>query len=211
MSRLRVQAILPASSNKTEDDCMNVWHFQTTAPPTEDQLLQVEQSLQTFYSDVRPRMSPAVQNVLRVRQFDLADVSPRAPIRENEVALSGAHLNTDQLPHELAIALSYYAAPTSGVPKGRRRGRVYIGPLNASCFDGEGEVTGATINEIINAAQNLYDNTTGTVLGGVSWELYSVVDDTMRQIVRVAVDNAFDIQRRRGHDATTREVVDLNP
>lgn len=205
MSRLRVQAILLAANDKREDDVMNVWHFQTAAAVDEGSLSTITGALNAFYpAAFGTRASPSRSGEITLRVFDLADPQPRSPIHEITTT-PGMSNDSGQLPAELAVCLSFRAQNVSGQPKGRRRGRLYIGPWGSSANSSStGRVNGAVQASVLAAAGALWDATTGNVSESVTWEIYSPTDDLMHEVARVFVDDAWDIQRRRGVDPLDR-------
>jgi len=114
----------------------------------------------------------------------------------------------DCLPFEVALACSYYSLQP-GVPRGRSRGRIYIGPLNY----GAGTITlhsgapptpaSSFMEELGTAAAELHG-----ALGSydVTWGVYSRVDEVLYPIEHGYIDNEFDTQRRRQVDATDRQL-----
>lgn len=215
MARLRVQAIQRSILEKREDDCMNVWHFQTVGTRYEEfpdeQVLYYENvanRLGQFYSDWRDFSADNFRDVIDFRFFDLADPTPRAPRYETGYNI-GPKPSVEALPHELAIVMSLRSAQVSGVPVGRRRGRLYLGPFNQNA-NMQGFIDQPCLNAIAAAADTLMTGLRGAVLGPVTWEIYSPTDDTMREVVHIHIDDAWDVQRRRGQDSRSTTVVDLS-
>jgi hypothetical protein len=108
--------------------------------------------------------------------------------------------DSTRLPTEVAVCGSFYA--DRNIP--RQRGRLYIGPLNLSALD---QSTGRPHSGIMNAiAEGMERITTlGTTL---QWVAYSTVavGGSWLPVDNGWVDNAFDIQRRRGIEASSRIV-----
>jgi hypothetical protein len=108
------------------------------------------------------------------------------------------------LPPELAICVSFRAALASGVNAARRRGRVYIGPLSDNAREGGGDPQVASAARIA-LAQDADDLLTASnASADWSWGVYSRTDGILRPVVAGWVDDAFDVQRRRGLEPTTR-------
>jgi hypothetical protein len=106
------------------------------------------------------------------------------------------------MPPEVAICLSYQAAKISGVPQARRRGRVFIGPLNTSAMGTDGRPATAFINALVGAADALKDPAGAP---DWDWSTWSSFDPTVSTVIDNGwVDNEFDTQRRRGRKYTTR-------
>lgn len=133
--------------------------------------------------------------------------------------------NTTALPSEVAMCMSLRAdygtrqeeAPDDGDadgaierPRSRRRGRVYIGPLNAGVVDASSGVprVAAIARETLTlAAKKLDDALEAMGLGGLY--IFSREDWAAVKATHVWVDDAFDIQRRRGEGPTTRNTLAL--
>lgn len=215
MARLRVQAIQRSFAEVREDDCMNVWHFQTQGALYEEDpdntflfYANIVDRLGQFYSDWRDFSADNFRPVIDFRFFDLADPQPRAPRYEAGYNI-GPKPAVEALPHELAVVLSLRSAQVSGVPVGRRRGRLYLGPFNENA-NAQGFVDQPCINAIVNATDQLMTGLRNAVLGPVTWEIYSPTDGIMREVVHAHVDNAWDVQRRRGQDSRTTTVVNFD-
>lgn len=119
-------------------------------------------------------------------------------------------------PSELAVVLSFHSQ-YSGLteeaggtrPKSRHRGRLYIGPLCKESWDVE-----ATTNRVkvidglkttIGAAAAAMINA-GTA-GEPKWAQWSRKNAELQPVVGGWVDDAFDIQRRRGEKSKTRTTI----
>jgi hypothetical protein len=118
-------------------------------------------------------------------------------------------------PSEVAITLSL-EGNLSGIPEhgtggarpaSRRRNRKYLGPLSAVTSQPhpdtlEPEISPGFRTQILDTYKlHLVDN-----MAGLGWhaEIFSRKDWTTHPVENAWVDNAYDTQRRRGHDATTR-------
>lgn len=113
------------------------------------------------------------------------------------------------LPSELAVVLSYHADFT-GVPehapgerpRSRYRGRLYIGPMASSALGAD------STSHRPYVAQNVRE----TIAAGAarlsqlepSWSVWSRKDSQLRQITQGYVDDAWDVQRRRGEEPVAR-------
>lgn len=85
----------------------------------------------------------------------------------------------------------------------RRRGRTYIGPMSASGLittGGDVYITTPVVNVLAAAADALITNQAN----GLRLAVYSEADGVARVITNGWVDNAYDIQRKRGAAPTVR-------
>jgi hypothetical protein len=200
MALLRVQVILHTVSAIQADFATNTWHFDDG----ELEPSGIADELIVFYNAVRGAMSPAIaQNGHEIKMYKYSDPEPRVPIYE-EVWNFGAAPAGFPLPAEVALVLSYHAEPVSGLSQARRRGRVYIGPLNTGTLaTGEGRPSGGTLTTFVNAAEALLAE---SQLADWTWSTYSTVLNSGAEVYAGWVDNAFDTQRRRGVAPTTRSL-----
>lgn len=197
----QAQMEIKMASGVSADSVVNTLHFVGSTPATDAPL--IETAMFSFYDDLEDRFSVDVAqsgHVLKV--YNLDDVKPRAPILEETYVLptppSGA-----SLPHECCVVMSFQADRASGVPQARRRNRIYFGPCQATMNITGGLVSTTLTGAINTAAQNLLAYT-DTV--AIDWVAYSPTDGTGDFVTNGWCDNTWDTQRRRGKDATLRNV-----
>lgn len=136
-------------------------------------------------------------DAFKIRGYRMADPLPREPIFE--YSFTGTETrSTESLPLEVALCCSFKALPPN-TPS--RRGRIFIGPLSVRALDVDatGVPTAAFMNAVAAAAyalnQDLSDLTATWIINGAAGPV---------GVAHGWVDNAFDTQRRRGVEATTR-------
>lgn len=93
-------------------------------------------------------------------------------------------------------------------PRQRHTGRISLGPLTLAALATEGtdnQVRPATafMDCALAAAEGLSDDLAG-IAQPTAWCVWSRKDGILREIVSVEMDNAFDTQRRRGAQPTSR-------
>lgn len=126
-----------------------------------------------------------------------------SPVVDTTFTISGTEASLP-LPDECAVVLSYHADLT-GVPEfvgrtrpaARRRGRVYLGPLDrVACSEDSGSpvVSPTFITDLNAAAKALLITGSSHWVGGV----WSKTDHTVRRVVGGWVDNLFDVRDHRG-------------
>jgi hypothetical protein len=206
-------AIFQGGSNLPEDRFINVFHFHDpTILPYDPAAAVCIQRVRDFYEDealapaLGQNISPYVSRSYLLQAYNLLEpVGERVPTVE--VGTLPA-TTADGLPEEVAVCLTLQGAPPV-TP--RRRGRLYIGPLT----DFSTNYTPA--NTSTPARPNI---TPGSSLGATlaeraaalaiqsadtPWCIRSTVPtENFVPIVGGYIDNAFDTQRRRGPDPTTR-------
>lgn len=212
--QLRCIVSVPIDTNLGEDVITNTWYFDggiigaTPADVAEDS----EGILIAFYNAIDTYFPVTVGGTAagRMRWYNLADPEPRVPVRDTTFAIVDS--GGDGLPHEVAVCLSFAAADQAGAVRARRRGRIYLGPIRASAavvLDGGVRVQTAAVDAIATAAQTLMN------AGDADkhWAIYSpttqangaTLADSVNDVKKVWVDNAFDIHRSRGQKATYRK------
>lgn len=197
---VRASCINQGESGAAEDRFVNVMYFYNSDLST---LTQIASRLITrigsFYGQFAPYLSNFLVNTLEVRFYNMADAPPRVPEIRTSTQLYG-NPATNVLPDELSIVATLLPDPPI---TRRRRGRLYIGPLcaDALLFTTTGPALVATppMTAIANACTQMVADNDQAV-----WVVHSQTYGGHADITGGFVDNAFDIQRRRGVDATGR-------
>jgi len=215
MAIIRAQVTQQGASLQPEDRYVNVFYF--TGDPAGAGLTTLADALENFYDSVPGGSSQALVHWLSgmsgypggsVKMYDIADAMPRSPIFSRDWTPAGhAGGSSKNMPDEVALCLSYSAAGASGIPIARRRGRIYIGPFADNAMrTGEGVSAESApaldlMNCMIHAAAGLKSVAEGA---GYTWSVYSPTNGGAAEIINVHVDNAWDIQRRRGNRPSAR-------
>lgn len=187
------------------DGIVNTWHFEGSGSDPDN----VRDMIRDFYvltptgstysiSSCFPEGSVTDQYTIRAYNMDLPE--PRPPVYEYTGTLPSLS-SGDALPTEVALVMSYHAAPVSGVPAARRRGRVYLGPFSESVNTDGRPVTGL-INTIVRAGRDLIQASNAAT--SWTWVQHSPTAGTSSLVTGGWCDNAWDTQRRRGQDTTSR-------
>nr|CRY96766.1 hypothetical protein [uncultured prokaryote] len=191
------------------DQIVNTWHFEGSGSDYDN----VGDMLKDFYDSVPTGETRAISEYMSsnsitgnyvIKAYDTTDPKPRVPQWEDTGTLIEVSAGA-ALPSECAVCFSYSAAGLSGTSPARRRGRVFIGGLGTFAAESVAgsarpkvemqDVMAASGRDLIQASN-----------ASVSWEWrqYSPTSDASALVTGGWVDNAFDTQRRRGPDATTR-------
>lgn len=203
MARYRTQVALQMTSALPTDTVTNTWHWQCLGPDPLTGLNGAIVSLMGFYAAIQDLYSSDVDGAaVLMTTYDLADPEPRVPVRIDPFAFTPGTGKT--LASELALCLSFNAVYTSGEPRARRRGRVYIGPLDESVSDAQGRRPSPTACTLLADAGEALLTDSDAAAGDWQWCVYSVSDDAMYPVTAGWVDNAYDVQRRRGIDPSAR-------
>ena len=177
-------------------------------------------------ADIAAYLSPVIDrgaNKTEVRMYDITNDLTGTPHGSPEATrfftLDPVVGNT-ALPSELAVCLTmrgdYGDEPEFGTETGpgggrlrlraRRRGRLYIGPLETQVIAGDPTtkrplVSASFRTPITLAAKTLMD------MPDLDWRVWSRVNGETYSIKECWVDDAFDVQRRRGEDPIARTTV----
>lgn len=115
-------------------------------------------------------------------------------------AVLSFHGNLTDVPEEAPDAGDAGTAPDR--PRARRRGRIYFGPLLAATVFMDNGVPRFGSPGLL-AAMGARLVASGLSMN-LRWSIYSDQDRTFYPVLGGWCDNAFDIQRRRGEEATVR-------
>jgi hypothetical protein len=192
MANYDVQLILRNANGLAADDFVNTLHFEINAPDTlegtADGIAAIWQGKVNFFSQIIEGLTVKVYE---------AGAGPPALVKD--YTFSGGNGAT---PSEVACCLSYYADDDVTTAP-RRRGRIYLGPFNAV----SGERMDATLVDfVLDIGEALAQ--VGTA-GNTTWLMKSVTNNAYYKIERIACDNAWDTQRRRGAAPTLRDFRDV--
>lgn len=200
MALYRIQVTLRTTSGILNDFPTNTWHIDADDLTALDGALDV---LESSYDDyLRPRYPVTInQNGHEMVCYRISDPEPRAPVLTRAWNFSSG-ITGNPLPSEVAMCLSYQGEKASGVPQSRRRGRIYIGPLNVGTLHTDGRPAAAAITSLVDAGENLLQ--ASKAAPNWKWAVYSRVNGSGVSAENGWVDNAFDTQRRRGVEASAR-------
>lgn len=226
MGILKATSMLPYRNLLPEDVAMNTFHFRTSgAEATVGEITTVVTAIDNFYFQVvgsDPDDSVAQFMSTFIRFQDTWTKLRLVPI-DGSGAEIGSAIFVDMTnstipdpgdknePLEVCGCLSYQAVGGSS-PSPRRRGRIYIGPLNTRCIEGGSGSVPPTIgvnfrNTVTGAAERLLSQSVaGAGSGGTAapWGVFSKTDGDIFDIIGGYMDNATDTQRRRGVDEYVR-------
>lgn len=120
--------------------------------------------------------------------YDAADPQPRTPVFTGSAGLTNA-TEANPLPPEVALCLSYQSEQISGQPKGRNRGRLYLGPFNeaanVTADSTRARPSSSLITSLATGAPAFSSS-----LGSLVWGLFSEADGAFKEIVQGWVDDA---------------------
>jgi len=208
MPRLQVQVSIERRLGLPEDRIVNTFAIGTTALQFADPstLGAIGAAMFDFYNGggtkivdfMSALVKPGADHTIKI--YNLDTPQPRPPIFTSSLQLTGA--TGSAFPAEVAYCLSF-RSNQAGVPLGRQRGRVYLGPLDTGAT--QEQLSGPDVrpwpafqNAVLDAGERLMNN------AAFQWSVWSRVTGTFYEVVEVSADNAMDTQRRRGADPTLR-------
>lgn len=211
MAKVRTMVTIPSDNALPRDFVVNTFAFGNVDVTDTADLDAIEAALQDFYNSnggsgtpIVGFMANDVKSPFIVKHYNLDSPEPRAPLQTTEIVMDNITVSgSDHLPRETALCLSFQGVQVSGEPQARKRGRIYLGPWvsNGGTILANGMPSTTLITEIKDAAQRLLDESNTSTW---YWGIYSPTDDEVVRVDNGWVDNAWDTQRRRGFDATTR-------
>jgi len=159
--------------------------------------------IKDFYDDLVSYYSVAVaQNGHMIKYYELPGLTPNYPFEEDTFNLAAPPAGSG-LPSEVSLVLSFQGIRQAGFPQARRRGRIYIGPLDTSGMDDQRPLA-TFVTNLANAGATFKSNIQAITGGQHNWAIWSSVDQECVDVANGWVDNAWDTQRRRGLRATSR-------
>lgn len=202
MTLVRAQVSFPADSNNSEDKVVNNWGFDIV-DTDEGQFSDLLTALDAFYTGFGTLRSQDYQwNAGRLKLYDLSEPEPRAPFYDALFDTGSA--GSTSAPPELAICMSFQGSQISGIRQARRRGRVYLGPLASIALS---TTTGRISDSAVSTVQTIGGNFLAASNSSTQYDWIILSQTPTLNGVPVDngwVDNAPDIQRRRGVEPTSR-------
>lgn len=215
MGRAIAQVALHRQGNLPEDDVVNTWHFENDSDAFGD-TEELKSRLQTFYAALASKWAGTLIGTATVKIYDYDEAKPRVPVRTDNIGFGKL---ADSMPNEVCVCLSMSAAVVSGEAKASRRGRVFLGPFgrnvavtSTGASDARPDLETRTL--ILDSAEALARGAAGTwrlaVFSPTTLLKTSSDDQAWNDVVDLWVDDAFDIQRRRGARPTMRDTRSLD-
>lgn len=221
MAKIRAQVVLDRAGGLPEDVIVNTFHFEDDSGFATDGGISVNgpgllTRLDAFYDALAPAvLSSVLLGTGTIKLYDMADTSapgaPRIPRLEGPITFTRP--TNPGLPSECAVVLSMEAAREAGTNPRRRRGRIYLGPLNGGIIQvnpsgSDWTIVPARTVTIVNAAKTMARGGSGAFRLAVFSPTEAAGNDTLdsawNDVEFLSCDNAIDIQRKRGAEATTR-------
>lgn len=220
MTTVKASIHLAATTGLPRDDVVNTLYFTKTGTPSSGDYDALGLAISHFYNTTADGSALSIAGYLgRDRdygtnhcktQFYVVPSSPGptgSPVHTYSWSLidPGVHVT---LPDQVAVVNSYHSDLTGVTNPKRRRGRIFLGPLNILALEESGSALGAqTVSagfmaDIIRSTTLILS--AQTVSAGWTWVQWSPTDWTARTVDGGFVDDRFDTQRRRLERTTGR-------
>lgn len=217
-----IRPVMQCTTGLPEDVFVNDWAFKFTGllAPTETDFTNIASHVGDFYrlgaaavDRVGTYIGSAVNRAATHRIEIFSILLGGSPVFEIDWLGPVANDAGTALPLECAGVLSFHAdltgvAEEAGAtrPKARRRGRIFVGPLQSSAV--EGGFTVPLMDPDFTAAvrANAIVMSDNAEADDWQWSVWSRADAQLRPVIGGWTDNAVDTQRRRGPKATARTV-----
>jgi hypothetical protein len=199
----RAQVILHTADNLAANYVTNSWCFKTAAVPGPLEYADFTAAFKAFYDSLAGILSVVVaQNGHEIKYYDLEwAIPPNYPTAIETFNLTSTP-SAATLPTEVACCISMQGQKLPGLPQRRRRGRVYIGPLSTTTNSLGRPSAGlqAQLKTSVLALKTalLACDEPGTLA------VWSEVDGAAVPVTDGWIDDAYDTQRRRGVQKTSR-------
>jgi len=210
---VRALVKIPHDSGFPEEALVNTLYFTCDGPPPDaGDLADITAMLTAAYNIVTPQYTAHWDfTQITVTYYNMEDPKPRVPITTVPITISAGNIpsTTNALPGEVSLTLSFKANYISGTNNARRRGRLYFGPFQAGAVDmtrpssalqdlirdfGTSLLAASTANATVDWC--VHSPTSALLVGGIPSSFFPVVSGWC--------DNAWDTQRRRGAQPTSR-------
>jgi hypothetical protein len=217
MTHFLVQCSLQDLSGLPRDRYINTFHLDVTGF-TEADMVALNAAFQAFYDEPALQAHSISYYLARhacttpgtFKVYDQANPIPRKPVYTGDLVLTPSTDGNIALPAEVACCISYKSVSIGGVVPSRLRGRIYMGPLNTHAVENEPATS---------KARPLLDMRTYFVahyialmsavadIPGFTLKQYSSKSNTLHDISEVWCDDAWDTQRRRGAEPSSRQTA----
>lgn len=201
MANLRAQVTLRTTDDVPANFITNSWAFTGTSPVND--VDDITAALDAFYTSFINfhGAKPIAGTGHSVKYYDLPGVRPNYP-QWVDTFDTGASSSTEQLPSECAIVMSFQGLKIPGEYQRRRRGRIYLGTCRAS-DSVDGRPKAALLTDVASYAST-FMAAIDAISTDTAWAVWSSTSSEGVAVDNGWVDNAWDTQRRRGIQSTSR-------
>lgn len=210
MANYYAQAILAANSGVARDAQINTFAIGGISTITQTIANSWEFAIRTFYNSCNSadalRSRSQSGHILKI--YNVVATRPNYPIYEFAWTLAAAP-GSIQLPQEVALAVSYRNNSAATVPRGRRRGRIYVSGWGSAQNVAGRPALGVV--ELLADAYTAYCTSINTNGAGLRAGVWSRSGNTVYPVQEVYADNEWDTMRSRGGRSTQRFTRPIAP
>jgi hypothetical protein len=216
MTHFLVQAALQDTSGLSRDRYVNTFHVEASGLTTGN-YDDLTTAFRAFYTEVGTVAHPTAYYIAphakvtpgHLKYYNQGDTIPRSPTRIDDLLVDDGD-STVALPAEVACCVSYKSSSISGIPASQCRGRIYIGPLSTRAVASEPATAKARPD--LNMRTYLVSHfiaLMGAVqdVGDCHLRQFSAKTGVLHAINEVWCDDAWDTQRRRGAEPSSRQTA----
>jgi len=227
MPSILAEVVLANTSGLPADASINTFAFSTEHSTFAAAVADLDDPLIDFYNGSSGQTGTVASylagclvrtsNAAQIKWYDIAgslDGSPHgSPLATTTWTLGAIAGSTNQFPGECAIACSFKASYATDPeedgamrPRARDRGRIFLGPVNDSVDTGGTSpiLVSTTVRTDITVAAARLRTAVLAISTPSYWAVWSRADAELKAVVGGWVDNAFDVQRKRGPKTTAR-------
>lgn len=215
MGVTRAQITVPQDNALPSDWITNTLYFENDSAH-EDMSNDLITELTALINAIGPVTGSNTATTATIDLYRLEDPEPRVPYLTQVV--SRPQGSAVGLPNEVALCVSFQGALQSGVAQARRRGRNFVGPISSSTANFASTTAGSRpsatlMGTVADAYAALLAIPAGT--SNPRWVVYSptlralpgaTLGSATTTITNLWIDDAWDIQRRRGNAPVARVV-----
>lgn len=212
-------ATLPCVNGLIADAVQNSIHFEGPTPLTVVHAGVAATAFSNFYnglpvgsiSDLAEYIAPSVSRQLLACRITVYG-APEPPLGTPLLTLNFTLDPTtgDPMPSEVSLVTSYHGNLQGDASDRRRRGRMFIGPLNTNTAIADANQflrpTAVFMSDLERSTRELGDELLNNGVVALSHVVYSPTYNTQSAVTGGWIDDAFDTQRRRGPDPTVRNI-----
>lgn len=200
---VKVMVIFQGGTNLPEDRFVNTLHFDSPASTLPLAMADIGPEINLFWNtpgagdNLGKAMPVFVSRTVVTKAYDMGTLAPRVPLESTFTI--GTPIVATALPEEVAVVASFHGDPPV---TGRRRGRIYLGPLSAYAQTSSSATEPVRVIAAYSAlvVARMEDLATAAI----GWSVYSPTTSQLIPVTAGFCDNAFDTQRRRGPESSSR-------
>lgn len=216
---LRASIVMQGASGLPRDETVNTLSFVAEKTMGFAAVLQIHNDIQELWTAIGGSFSNEIARTgAQVHYYDWSIAPPNPPLYVEALSIPARLAGVVDMPRELAMCVSFKAPTLSGTVPARRRGRIYLGPLVQDSTSLDYDMPqAATLTAFAGAFGAFLQASQANE--GSRWAIVSRriaggwlsgqqgppnLAGAVSPVDEGWIDNAWDIQRRRGLEPTSR-------